>query len=60
MRQRQDTAVGWAEQHSTTTLLLRRFCFKCTLSPADCDVYFRQQMKLFDWGTPLPTALGLG
>jgi len=26
----------------------------------DCDVYFRQHMKLVDWGTPLPTALGLG
>ena len=28
--------------------------------PADCDIFFRQRMKLFDWGTPLPTALGLG
>ncbi|KAL4423982.1 hypothetical protein ABPG75_001283 [Micractinium tetrahymenae] len=26
----------------------------------DCDVFFRKRMKLFDWGTPLPTALGLG
>ncbi|EFN52174.1 expressed protein [Chlorella variabilis] len=26
----------------------------------DCDVYFRQQMKLVDWGTPLPEAVGMG
>lgn len=26
----------------------------------DCDVYFRQQMKLIDWGSPLPAALGMG
>lgn len=27
---------------------------------ADCDVYFRQRMRLVDWGTPLPEALGMG
>ncbi|PRW61424.1 Glycosyl transferase family 8 [Chlorella sorokiniana] len=26
----------------------------------DCDVYFRKHMKLIDWGTPLPHALGMG
>lgn len=26
----------------------------------DCDVFFRQQMKLVDWGTPLPVAAGMG
>lgn len=26
----------------------------------DCDVFFRQQMKLVDWGTPLPIAAGMG
>ena len=26
---------------------------------ADCDVYFRQHIKLVDWGTPLPTAVGM-
>jgi hypothetical protein len=26
----------------------------------DCDVYFRQRMKLVDWGAPLPQALGMG
>ncbi len=29
-------------------------------TPADCDVYFRKHMKLIDWGTPLPPALGMG
>lgn len=27
---------------------------------ADCDVFFRRQMKLVDWGVPLPTAIGMG
>lgn len=27
---------------------------------SDCDVYFRQPVRLVDWGTPLPSALGLG
>ena len=27
---------------------------------ADCDVYFRLHMKLVDWGSPLPTAIGMG
>ncbi|KAL4423954.1 hypothetical protein ABPG75_001255 [Micractinium tetrahymenae] len=26
----------------------------------DCDVFFRKQMKLIDWGVPLPQALGMG
>ncbi|KAI7845916.1 hypothetical protein COHA_000462 [Chlorella ohadii] len=26
----------------------------------DCDVYFRKHMKLIDWGTPLPAAIGMG
>ncbi|PSC70561.1 Glycosyl transferase family 8 [Micractinium conductrix] len=26
----------------------------------DCDVFFRKQMKLVDWGTPLPVAAGMG
>ncbi|KAI3432850.1 hypothetical protein D9Q98_010433 [Chlorella vulgaris] len=26
----------------------------------DCDVFFRKQMKLIDWGTPLPIAVGMG
>lgn len=30
------------------------------MPPTDCDVYFRRRMKLIDWGSPLPTALGLG
>ncbi|KAI7840392.1 hypothetical protein COHA_005893 [Chlorella ohadii] len=25
----------------------------------DCDVYFRQHIKLVDWGTPLPKAVGM-
>ncbi|PRW45171.1 Glycosyl transferase family 8 [Chlorella sorokiniana] len=25
----------------------------------DCDVYFRQRIKLVDWGTPLPLAVGM-
>ena len=29
-------------------------------NPTDCDVYFRKQIRLIDWGMPLPTALGLG
>ena len=29
-------------------------------SIADCDVFFRQQMTLVAWGTPLPTAVGMG
>ena len=28
--------------------------------PADCDVYFRLHMKLVDWGSPLPAAIGMG
>lgn len=32
--------------------------FSCVC--ADCDVYFRLPMKLVDWGTPLPTAIGMG
>lgn len=31
-----------------------------SLQSADCDVFFRQQMKLVDWGTPLPVAAGMG
>lgn len=27
--------------------------------PADCDVYFRQPIRLIDWGTPLPEAVGM-
>jgi hypothetical protein len=26
----------------------------------DCDVYFRKRMKLINWGSPLPAAIGMG
>ncbi|KAL4423983.1 hypothetical protein ABPG75_001284 [Micractinium tetrahymenae] len=26
----------------------------------DCDVFFRKRMRLLDWGTPLPAAIGMG
>ena len=25
----------------------------------DCDVYFRKPVRLADWGSPLPSAVGL-
>ncbi|KAL4421857.1 hypothetical protein ABPG77_001339 [Micractinium sp. CCAP 211/92] len=26
----------------------------------DCDVFFRKRMRLLDWGSPLPAAIGMG
>ncbi len=32
----------------------------CCCPRADCDVFFRRPVRLVDFGTPLPSALGLG
>lgn len=49
----------WAMQ-ATPASSVHPSPFPCPLHrPADCDVYFRQRIKLVDWGTPLPSAVGM-
>ena len=51
---------SWPSQGEWQQLAIHLLC-QCPCSvPADCDVYFRKRMKLIDWGSPLPAAIGMG